>query len=219
MKNLTFLFVMSFLLFSCDFIAQETKAAIQEIEEPVEEIKKPTLDFQKTKMKAKEALEFCKTKNYNIKFCILMDFSLHSGVNRLVVWDFEKDTIDHTCLVGHGSGDNPWNNDYTKESPAFSNVPESHCSSIGKYRIGQRAPSDWGVRIKYVIHGLESTNNNAASRYVVFHSWERVPDEELFPVGTPEGWGCPIVSLNNFRLIDKKLQGNPKSSLMWIYTD
>lgn len=180
---------------------------------------KPILDWTKTRNKAKEALEFCQMKKYNTDFCILIDMSLHSGVNRLVVWDFKKDTIDHVCLVGHGSGENAWNHDYSKEDPKFSNVENSHCSSLGKYRIGARAPSDWGVRIKYVLHGLEKTNSNAAKRFVVFHSWERVPDEEMYPDGTPEGWGCPIVSLNNFRFIDEKLSANSKSTLMWIYTE
>lgn len=207
-------------LISCNAIsADQPLSTVNQVLKTKDEIVKPSLDFEKTKLKAVEALEFCKTKNYNTDFCILIDMSLHSGVNRFVIWDFKKDTIDHVCLVGHGSGDQPWNHDYSKESPQFSNVPESHCSSLGKYRIGERAPSDWGVRIKYVIHGLERTNSNAAKRFVVFHSWEAVPDKELFPLGTPEGWGCPILSLNNFRLVDEKLKGNPKSSLMWIYTD
>ncbi len=219
MNYLLCLAIALFSLSSCDFVAQEIDNVQQATGEEPEEIVKPKLDIEKTRKKAKEALEFCQSKNYNTDFAILIDMSLHSGVNRLVIWDFAKDTIDHICLVGHGSGDNPWNNDFTKENPKFSNVPESHCSSLGKYRIGERAPSDWGVRIKYVIHGLEPTNSNAARRYVVFHSWGRVPDEELFPAGTPEGWGCPIVSLNNFRMIDEKLQSNPKSTLMWIYLD
>ncbi len=216
-------YILFLLLFSLLGAACETQADGRKtlfgvtLEEEV--IPKPSLDMAKTRLKAQEALTFCKTKKFNQDFCILMDMSLHSGVNRLVVWDFKKDTIDHTCLVGHGSGDNPWNNDFSKENPKFSNVENSHCSSLGKYRIGERAPSDWGVKIKYVIHGLEKTNDNAAKRFVVFHSWERVPDEELYPAGTPEGWGCPIVSLNNFRLIDEKLKAQPKSTLMWIYTD
>lgn len=179
----------------------------------------PSMDFDKTKRMAQKAFDFCKSKKYNTDFCILIDMSVHSGLNRLVVWDFKSDTIEHTCLVGHGSGQYAWNHDYTKENPTFSNVENSHCSSLGKYRIGQRAPSDWGVHIKYVIHGLETTNSNAAKRFVVFHSWDRVPDEEIYPDGTPEGWGCPIVSLENFKLIDKMLTSNPKSTLMWIYTE
>lgn len=220
MKVNLFLLVGLVLYSACDFQAQATDTPDLEIRKSNSNdlSPKPELDYEKTRNKANAALLFCKEKNFNTDFAILIDMSLHSGVNRFVVWDFAKDTIVQLCLVGHGSGQNPWNNDFSKENPVFSNVENSHCSSLGKYRIGERAPSDWGTRIKYVLHGLENTNSNAAKRYVVFHSWERVPDEEVFPNGTPEGWGCPIVSLSNFRTIDEKLSQQTKSTLMWIYT-
>ncbi len=208
------------LFFSCESSTAAAEIVEQIVEKDQDEVpEKPKLDLMKTRNKANEALAYCQSKNFNTDFCILIDMSLHSGINRLVVWDFAKDTVDHVCLVGHGSGDYPWNSDLSKENPKFSNVENSHCSSLGKYRIGQRAPSDWGVKIKYVIHGLDSTNSNAAKRFVVFHSWERVADEEVFPAGTPEGWGCPIVSINNFKHIDAKLKTQSKSTLMWIYTE
>lgn len=179
--------------------------------------KKPAVNIQSTRVKAKQALAFCKAKKFNTNFCILIDMSLHSGVKRFLVWDFKKDTITHAFLVGHGSCDNPWNNDYSKDNPKSSNVDGSHCSSLGKYKIGERAPSDWGVLIKYVLHGLEATNSNAKSRYVVFHSWEAVSDEEVYPRGTPEGWGCPIISNNSFKQVDPLLKASKKPVLMWIY--
>lgn len=179
--------------------------------------KKPAISINKAKAKAKQALVFCKAKKFNTDFCLLIDMSLHSGVKRFLVWDFKKDTITHAFLVGHGSCDNPWNNDFSKDNPKFSNVDGSHCSSLGKYKIGERAPSDWGVRIKYVLHGLEKTNSNTKSRYVVFHSWEAVSDEEVYPRGTPEGWGCPILSINSFNKVDAFLKVSKKPVLMWIY--
>lgn len=218
-KRIYFVVFLSIIGISCQSGAEKSTSTLSETRAEDELAPKPALDLAKTQKKAQEALKFCQSKNYNTDFCILIDMSLHSGVNRFVVWNFKTDTIERTCLVGHGSGNQPWNNDFTKENPQFSNVENSHCSSLGKYRIGERAPSDWGVKIKYVIHGLESTNNNAAKRFVVFHSWENVSDEEVYPAGTPEGWGCPIISLNNFRWVDEKLKVQTKSSLMWIYTD
>ncbi|WP_317616906.1 murein L,D-transpeptidase catalytic domain-containing protein, partial [Elizabethkingia miricola] len=41
------------------------------------------------------------------------------------------------------------------------------------------------------MHGLEETNSNALKRVIVFHSWDKMSDEEVFPKGSPEGWGCP----------------------------
>jgi hypothetical protein len=38
------------------------------------------------------------------------------------------------------------------------------------------------------MHGLEKTNSNALQRFIVFHSWNLMSDEEVFPKGSPEGW-------------------------------
>jgi hypothetical protein len=167
--------------------------------------------------KVKEALAFCTQKKYNTDFCILIDMSVHSGRKRFFVWDFKKNEISHRFLVGHGCCANPWSTDASKDNPKFSNTDNSHCSSLGKYKIGERGNSDWGVRTKYVLHGLEPTNSNAQQRYIVFHSWEMVADEEIYPKGTPEGWGCPTISNASFKLIDPMLKGSAKPVLMWIY--
>ena len=58
-----------------------------------------------------------------------------------------------------------------------------------------------GVKIKYVLHGLDSTNSNALKRYIVFHWWEAVSDDEVYPDGTPEGWGCQTISNNSFKIM------------------
>jgi hypothetical protein len=178
---------------------------------------KPYLNFSKTKSIAASALSYCKSKNFNADYCILIDMSLHSGVNRFFVWDFLSDTISYTCLVGHGCCDNPWSQDLSSDEPVFSNKDGSHCSSLGKYKIGARGYSDWGINVKYFMHGLEATNNNAYERLIVFHSWDMVPDEETYPAGIAEGWGCPTISNNSMKVIDSKLKKSEKPVLMWIY--
>lgn len=178
---------------------------------------RPKVSWNKMQQKSLEAERFCRDKKFNTRHCILIDMSLHSGIKRFFVWDFQRDTIIYSCLVGHGCCDNVWNTDNTKDNPRFSNVDGSHCSSLGKYKIGERGHSDWGIGIKYLLHGLEKTNNNALSRFVVFHSWERVSDREVYPDGTPEGWGCPIVSDNSMKKIDALLRQSNKPVLMWIY--
>jgi hypothetical protein len=175
------------------------------------------ISFLKTKAKAKAALLYNKQNGMNERFCILIDLSIHSGLKRFVVWNFKKDTIVYSFLVGHGCCDYSWNDDESAAKAKFSNEDGSHCSSLGKYKIGERARSDWGVNVKYVLHGLDQTNNNAFKRFIVFHSWEVVSDEEIYPDGTPEGWGCPAISNKSFLLIDKILQKSEKPVLMWIY--
>ncbi len=188
------------------------------------EIKSTTVSDHKIKAnietlraKAKEALIFCKTKKFNTDFCILIDMSVHSGVKRFFVWDLNGDSAMHSFLVGHGCCNNPWSQDASKDSPNFSNVDGSYCSSIGKFKLGERAHSDWGINVKYLMHGLESTNDNALSRLIVFHSWEVVSDTEVFPDGTPEGWGCPTISNNSMKIIDPKIKASKQPVLMWIF--
>lgn len=177
----------------------------------------PSVNMKTTRLKALEAFDFCKNQNFNTDFCILVDMSLHSGVKRFFVWDFKRDTISFSFLVSHGCCNNTWNDDLSKENPGFSNIEGSHCSSSGKYKIGERDYSDWGVHIKYVLYGLDDSNSNALSRVIVFHSWEVVADKEIYPDGTPEGWGCPAISNNSFKIVDPLLKGSIPPVLMWIY--
>jgi L,D-transpeptidase catalytic domain len=169
--------------------------------------------------KAKEALAYCKKKRFNTEFCFLADMSVHSGKKRLFLWNFKTQKIESKYMVGHGCGDESWGKDDTKESPTFSNIVDSHRSSLGKYKLGDRGFSNWGINIKYLMHGLEASNSNAQKRIVVFHSWEKMPQNEVFPIGSPEGWGCPTVANEDMKIIDKKLKTTAKPVLFWMYAD
>ncbi len=174
---------------------------------------------KRTKEKAALALDFCKKNNMNTNLCFLLDMNEHSGKNRFVVWDFVSDSAIMKFPVSHGCGRYPWGMDFTKESPSFSNEDGSHLSSLGKYQIGERGYSNWGVHVKYLMHGLESSNKNALKRTIVFHSWEAVTDDEIYPKGTAEGWGCPAISNANFQKVDALLKSSGGKVLMWMYGD
>ncbi|WP_262151990.1 murein L,D-transpeptidase catalytic domain family protein [Chryseobacterium foetidum] len=210
-----FLFLLLISIISCS--KSQDKTGLSVAFENNEREEKPILDSAKTYKKALEALDFCKKNKFNTDFAILIDMSLHSGLKRFFVYDFKTEKITHQHLVGHGCGSNDWSSDESKDSPEFSNVDGSHLSSLGKYKIGARGVSEWGVKTKYLMHGLENTNNNALKRVIVFHSWERMSDEEIFPKGSPEGWGCPTLSNNAFRAVDPILEKSSKPVLMWIY--
>ncbi|WP_312765949.1 murein L,D-transpeptidase catalytic domain-containing protein [Epilithonimonas sp.] len=186
------------------------------VSNPITELK-PVLNDSKLEKKAKEALKFCETENLNTDFCILIDMGLYSGLKRFFIYDFNKKEISQKYLVGHGCGSNSWSGDMSKENPTFSNEDNSHLSSLGKYKLGERGYSNWGVNRKYLMHGLEKTNNNALKRIIVFHSWEKMSDDEVYPNGSPEGWGCPTVSNNAFMKIDPMIKNSQKPVLMWIY--
>jgi len=173
--------------------------------------------IEKLKEKAKIAEDYCQTNNFNTDFCILIDMGIHSGLNRLFVYDFNSDSVLFECMVGHGCCQNQWSSDESKDEPLFSNTEGSHCSSVGKYRIGERGYSNWGINIKYFLYGLENTNSNAFKRQIVLHGWDIISDNEVFPEGTPEGWGCPTVSNNSMKKIDNLLKSDEKAVLLWIY--
>jgi hypothetical protein len=167
--------------------------------------------------KSNFAKAYCIQHKFDTNFCCLLDLSQHSGNNRFVIWDFKNSSIIKQFPVSHGCGDSLWGADFSKTNPQFSNEFESHCSSIGKYKIGKRGYSNWGINIKYLLHGLESTNSNAMARTIVLHSWEAVSDSSTYPFGTPEGWGCPAISNNQMLFLDSMLKNAKQPVLMWLY--
>lgn len=172
---------------------------------------------ERIKAKASEALQYCKKHHLDTSFCILIDMKIHSGKNRLFVFDFQKGKSVKKGLVSHGCGINAWAWDETKTNPVFSNTPESHLSSLGKYAIKERGWSNWGINVNYKLDGLEASNSNARKRVIVLHSWDEVPNMEIYPDGTPEGWGCPAVSNEMMKYLDKKLKQTDKDVLLWIF--
>jgi len=86
----------------------------------------------------------------------------------------------------------------------------------GKYKIGKRDYSSWGIKVKYWLHGLEPTNQTAVERVVVLHSWSAVKNKEVYPRYSPLSWGCPAVSDDFMLVLDERLQQIPKPVLLWI---
>lgn len=206
-----FIIVLLISIFSCKNVDNIPLIAQNEVSEP-----KPGIDLNHLREKAKEANRYCKTKNLNTDFYILIDLKRHSGLKRFYIWDFKKDSIADAFLVSHGCGEKPWAKDYSKEMATVSNTEGSHASSVGKYIIGDRGYSNWGIHVNYQMHGQDKTNNNAFKRQIVLHSWEEVTDEEIFPDGTAEGWGCPALSNVSMRIVDEKLKKSDKKVLLWV---
>ncbi|MBU3676273.1 MAG: peptidase [Chitinophagaceae bacterium] len=177
----------------------------------------PTPENELSKTRIQEALAFCKNNNMNQELILFLDMSFHSGRNRFMVYDARQQKVIHRFPVSHGCGNYPWSFTFTKNKPHFCNEDGSHCSSLGKYKIGARGYSNWGVNTKYMLHGLEAGNSNAFKRIIVLHSWEAVPDNDVYPDGTPEGWGCPAISNQNFKTLDPLLQQATSPVLLWMY--
>lgn len=164
--------------------------------------------------KAEEAEAYCRSHQFNTQFCFLMDLSIHSGKSRFYIYNFKSKSITDSSLVCHGVGKNS-----SATKPIYSNEVGSNCTSLGKYKTGKRAYSNWGIHVHYKLHGLEKTNSNAFKRMVVLHSYEYVSEEELYPNHLTMGWslGCPVLSNKPMKRIDSLLQKTKKPTLLWIF--
>lgn len=163
----------------------------------------------------KEAKSYCQKNSLNQDKFILIDLDLHSGLKRFFVYDLKSKKKTKSYIVSHGCGDYMWSWTSSKEKAQVSNEPDSHCSSIGKYVIGSRGVSQWGIKVNYALIGKDKTNSNAVKRAIVLHSWEKISSEEVYPKDTPEGWGCPAVSNESMKEIDVILKAN-KKMLLWV---
>lgn len=168
-------------------------------------------------IKTKEALDFAKANNFDTENVVLIDFAIHSGKERFFVWSYAENKAILKSLVAHGYGKGEYES--TNDKIFFSNIPNSYTSSLGKYRLGIRSPSQYGIKIHYKMHGLEQTNNKAYERYIVLHSYQDFPNEVIFPFHLPLGYsqGCPVIDDESMRKMDKLLQSKQKPVLLWIY--
>tara|TARA_B100000674_G_scaffold107486_1_gene78968 strand:+ start:4486 stop:5118 length:633 start_codon:yes stop_codon:yes gene_type:complete len=166
--------------------------------------------------KLKEAKEFINRNKMDSTVCFLIDMKVHSGKKRFAVLDLKGDSILREIIVCHGSAGSRGLESSGPENPVFSNIPGSYASSLGKYRIGKRSYSNWGIHIHYKLHGLDSTNNNAFKRIIVLHSFIGVNQSEVYPEAAPYSLGCPMVSNEDMTYLDELLK-TKKNVLMWIY--
>lgn len=196
MKNITLLFLLSFIC--CNNATTEVT---------------PVKDYTTTNS---EALQYCKDNNFNEDYYYLVDLSIHPGKKRFFIHDFKQNKVTDKNLVTHGSCDQFETNPNKWEKAKFSNKADSHCSMKGKYKIGKRDYSSWGINVKYWLHGLEKSNESAVKRVVVLHSWDAVSNEEVYPNVSPLSWGCPAVSDEFMRKLDTQLKATKKPVLLWI---
>lgn len=166
--------------------------------------------YAKLRGKASSLAGYLKANNYNTNYCFLIDMRINSGKKRFFVYDLQKDMIERSGLVAHGSG-----SDRREEELYFSNTPNSNCTSLGKYKIGRSYMGSFGLA--YKLYGLEASNSNAFERFVVLHAHHSVPDEEIDPYPLCESWGCPMVAPAFLQDLKKYIHDSPKPILLWIY--
>lgn len=153
--------------------------------------------------KVAEAWQYANEHNMNKSLCILVDYSLPSGCNRLWVWDFDDEEILFECPVAHGRGKGK----HSRRSIAsFSNEEDTWLSSLGKIRVGERYTGRFGI--SYRLDGLDPTNSNIRRRFIVLHAYRTVPPKPIFPLPSGRSKGCLMVAPRNMQTLDKILQGH-----------
>ena len=161
-----------------------------------------------SKPRIEKLLQHAQANDYSTHYGIFADLHLNSGKKRLFVVDFRNHAIVKEALVTHGHCKE------NKDGVRFSNVPNTNCSSEGKYRIGKSYYGIFGLA--YKLHGLDPTNSNAYKRHIVLHAHECVFDQ-TWPTEICESEGCPTVSPNVLSYLKKLIDSEPKPMLLWIY--
>jgi hypothetical protein len=117
----------------------------------------------------------------------VIDYSRPSTENRLFVIDLASSRVLFAERVAHGRG--------TGENAAerFSNLPQSHMTSLGVFRAGDAYTGAHGLSLH--LDGLEpGFNDRARERAIVLHGADYVSDALIASQGRlGRSWGCPAV--------------------------
>jgi hypothetical protein len=174
---------------------------------------KYTTAFNRLKKQASLIKEYARVNNFSAEYCFLVDMSLPSGKKRFFVYNMRKDSLEFSALVAHGFGSTQKD---CEDQLAFSNMPYSFKTSLGKYKIGQ--PYNGAYGLSYKLYGLDSTNNRAFERAIVLHSDKHVPENETFPGKIFQSAGCPTVTPSFLPILGSFIKSSKKPILMWIYS-
>ena len=142
----------------------------------------------------------------------LTDFSLHSAEPRQWIVDLAVAAVLWNLHVAHGRGmEEPEDVPY---APAFSNVPETHLSSLGMMRSAEPYVGDYGPSFR--LDGLEpGFNDNVRTRDIVMHPWEGSRPEYVGAHGfTQPTWGCPAI---DDRIAPQVVLALSGGALMWFW--
>jgi len=194
-----------------NLLAKSPEPVKEKAAEKEKEVVAPAPNLILLNVFAKNVKSYAIQNNYSTKYCFLIDMSMPSGSNRFFVYDLEKSSIVYSALVAHGSC-----NENFRSRPKFSNAPNTGCSSLGKYKVGELYNGKYGK--SYRLYGLDNSNSTAYKRGVVIHAYQCVPDKEIYPAVLCNSFGCPMVSYKFFSQLSEIISKSNKPILLWIYS-
>jgi hypothetical protein len=166
--------------------------------------------MSRLKERASLAKDYVDENGFDVSYCFMIDMRLPSGKNRFFVYNLLKDSLEAAGLVTHGKG-----SESEAGSLVFSNTPNSNCTSLGKYKIGNSYNGNFGL--SYKLLGLDKSNSRALDRAVVLHSYCGVPNTEVYPAPICVSEGCPAVSTAFLTQLKGYMDESQEPILLWIY--
>ncbi len=149
-----------------------------------------------------------RNRSFNPQTVFFLDMKIPANRYRFFVYDIGTKKILHRGLVAQGINTQP----DARGRLRFSNETGSYCTSLGRYRIGQKYKGRFGTA--YKLHGLDSSNSNAYRRAIVLHKFDDMPDT---PGGeTVYSLGCPMVSPQFFTTVSRLIDQSEAPILLQI---
>jgi hypothetical protein len=145
-------------------------------------------------------LELLKNKTY----LTVIDYSPHSKNERMFIIEVATGEV-WGMHVAHGSGSDKKRTGYASK---FSNVPGSNQSTLGFVRTAETYIGKHGISLR--LDGLSDTNSKMRDRAIVLHGAKYVWDQN---VKQGVSWGCPAVSMKNYKTIVELLK---EGSLIYL---
>lgn len=146
----------------------------------------------------------------NKEILTIIDFTQSSTEKRMWVIDMTKNEIIFQTVVSHGK------NSGMEYANSFSNVPETHKSSLGFYKTAETYMGANGLSLR--LDGLEpGINSNARIRDIVIHGADYANEELAHKQGyLGRSYGCPALPLKNYKEIINYIKDE---SCLFIFHD
>ena len=169
--------------------------------------------YERIEERAEKALRYARRNGLSTNYCVFVDYGIPSGSPRVFVWSFEERKVVYRGYAMHGPGKGS-----TARKPVFSNVPGSHCSSLGKFEVTRRH----GAKNKsgYYLKGLERSNSHAYSRGIMIHGSRWVDNNtwrRYIPLNGKSCLGCVTVSRKDMKKIGRIIEQEDMHLLLWSY--
>jgi L,D-transpeptidase catalytic domain len=164
-------------------------------------------EMNKVSLTEKSLKSYAAKNKCNTNYAFVINMKIPSYKKRFFIYNLKKDSIINAGLVAHGTGTETF-----KGQLIFSNIPESRCSSLGKYKIGYSYMGKYGF--SYKLTGLDSTNNKAFERAIVIHSHPCIPNTEDSTYPICFSYGCPMVSTAFLQTIKSYVSKQGKTPIL-----